>query len=177
MRGLRTEWHSAWLIVMYYDTGTNGHLVFNDISGWILLLRQGTALQVLESGMSINSRGSSQCLRVLKLSALCHMRLLYRWRSSFRYCFPVLKIFRPRYPVILNSFQLNPGSGGAGKFKGGDGVIREITFRKEQTVSLLCERRVFSPYGLAGNDVLYDFIFLQTNAHFLVTVPNINTST
>jgi len=35
-----------------------------------------------------------------------------------------------RYPVILRQFSIREGSGGRGKFKGGDGVIRELEFRK-----------------------------------------------
>jgi len=35
-------------------------------------------------------------------------------------------------------------------FSGGDGVVREIMFRKDLVLSVLSERRVFSPYGLNG---------------------------
>jgi len=55
-----------------------------------------------------------------------------------------------RYPTILNCFHLNPGTGGRGKFRGGDGVIREIIFRKDMLLTVLTERRIFCPYGLAG---------------------------
>lgn len=55
-----------------------------------------------------------------------------------------------RYPVILNSFGLRRGSGGGGARRGGDGVSREMTFRKNLTVSVLSERRAFRPWGLAG---------------------------
>ena len=39
------------------------------------------------------------------------------------------EILELRYPVILNKFSLRTGSGGAGVHRGGDGVIRETTFR------------------------------------------------
>lgn len=55
-----------------------------------------------------------------------------------------------RYPVIVQSFQLNHGSGGKGKFRGGDGVVRELLFRKDLTLSVLTERRVHQPYGMNG---------------------------
>ena len=45
---------------------------------------------------------------------------------------------------------MNPQSGGEGMFKGGDGVVREMLFRKKQTLSVLTERRVLQPYGLKG---------------------------
>uniref|UniRef100_A0A2C9JMB0 5-oxoprolinase n=1 Tax=Biomphalaria glabrata TaxID=6526 RepID=A0A2C9JMB0_BIOGL len=56
------------------------------------------------------------------------------------------------YPVIVQCFKLNPGSGGRGLYNGGDGVIRELLFRRPVTLSLLTERRVFSPYGLEGGN-------------------------
>lgn len=59
-------------------------------------------------------------------------------------------IFYYRYPVILQRFQLNPGTGGDGLFKGGDGVLREMMFRKPLILSVLTERRQFCPYGLEG---------------------------
>ncbi|CAK9794957.1 OPLAH [Anthophora quadrimaculata] len=60
------------------------------------------------------------------------------------------EILELRYPVILNKFSLRPGSGGAGAHPGGDGVIREMTFRASMMLSVLTERRVNSPPGLAG---------------------------
>ncbi|XP_071957987.1 5-oxoprolinase-like [Antedon mediterranea] len=60
------------------------------------------------------------------------------------------EIFERRYPVVLKNFQLNSGSGGDGKWIGGEGVIREVLFRKPLTLSILTERRSFQPYGMAG---------------------------
>lgn len=60
------------------------------------------------------------------------------------------EILERRYPVILNKFTLNPNTGGQGKFRGGDGVIRELVFRRPLTLSILTERRVFPPYGVEG---------------------------
>lgn len=55
-----------------------------------------------------------------------------------------------RYPVILRKFCLRTGSGGIGKYRGGDGVSRHLQFRRPLQLSLLTERRVFAPYGLHG---------------------------
>ena len=55
-----------------------------------------------------------------------------------------------RYPVVIKQFGLRPGTGGRGKYRGGDGVIRELLFRKALTLSVLTERRVHQPYGLKG---------------------------
>lgn len=55
-----------------------------------------------------------------------------------------------RYPVVLRAFSLRPGSGGSGYWSGGDGVIRQLEFRRPLTVSILSERRALAPFGLAG---------------------------
>ncbi|KAL3859675.1 hypothetical protein ACJMK2_009883 [Sinanodonta woodiana] len=60
------------------------------------------------------------------------------------------EILERRYPVVLKQFHLNPGTGGRGLHRGGDGVIREYLWRKSLTLSVLTERRVFHPYGLQG---------------------------
>ncbi|KAF2349830.1 Hydantoinase B/oxoprolinase [Trinorchestia longiramus] len=62
------------------------------------------------------------------------------------------EILETRYPVHLKTFTLNPNTGGNGKYRGGDGVVRELVFRSPLTLSLLTERRVFSPYGLSGGE-------------------------
>ncbi|MEM7181994.1 MAG: hydantoinase B/oxoprolinase family protein [Spirochaetota bacterium] len=60
------------------------------------------------------------------------------------------EVLEYRYPVLLHEFSLRRGSGGKGLFAGGDGLIREIEFLQSVTLSLLTERRVFSPIGLHG---------------------------
>ncbi|RYP02931.1 hypothetical protein DL764_005508 [Monosporascus ibericus] len=60
------------------------------------------------------------------------------------------EVFERRYPVVLRQFSLRAGSGGEGQHRGGDGVVRDIEFRIPVQVSILSERRVYRPYGLAG---------------------------
>lgn len=62
------------------------------------------------------------------------------------------EVFEKRYPVILREFSIRTGSGGSGKHRGGDGVVRDIEFRHPVQVSILSERRVLAPYGLNGGD-------------------------
>uniref|UniRef100_A0A670ZUS2 5-oxoprolinase, ATP-hydrolysing n=1 Tax=Pseudonaja textilis TaxID=8673 RepID=A0A670ZUS2_PSETE len=62
------------------------------------------------------------------------------------------EILEKRYPVVLRTFQLAPNTGGAGLFRGGDGVRRELQFREEMVLSVLSERRAFQPYGLQGGE-------------------------
>jgi len=54
------------------------------------------------------------------------------------------------YPLRVRRYSLRPGSGGAGKFKGGDGIIREIEVLTDCEVTLLADRRSRGPWGLAG---------------------------
>ncbi|HNB22952.1 MAG TPA: hydantoinase B/oxoprolinase family protein, partial [Candidatus Melainabacteria bacterium] len=60
------------------------------------------------------------------------------------------EVLELRYPVLLEHFAIREGSGGAGKNRGGDGVIRRIRFLQPMTVSILSQRRVAEPFGLHG---------------------------
>ena len=62
------------------------------------------------------------------------------------------EVYELRYPIILRQFSIRKGSGGSGRYRGGDGVIREIEFRIPLSVSMLSERRVIRPYGLGGGE-------------------------
>jgi 5-oxoprolinase (ATP-hydrolysing) len=55
-----------------------------------------------------------------------------------------------RYPVLVESFAIRRGSGGAGEHRGGDGVVRRIRFRAAMTAAILSGRRRVAPYGMAG---------------------------
>jgi N-methylhydantoinase B len=54
------------------------------------------------------------------------------------------------YPLRVRSYGYRTGSGGAGEFRGGDGIVREIEVLGDARVTLLADRRVFAPYGLQG---------------------------
>ncbi|MBC2593156.1 hydantoinase B/oxoprolinase family protein [Ruficoccus amylovorans] len=62
------------------------------------------------------------------------------------------ELFEWRYPVRLWRFGLRAGSGGAGQWPGGDGLVREIEFLEPLSVSLLTQRRTSGPEGLAGGN-------------------------
>jgi len=55
-------------------------------------------------------------------------------------------------PVMLNSYSIRNNSGGKGKYRGGDSVVREYKFLSEATVSMITERRKFAPYGIKGGE-------------------------
>ncbi len=54
------------------------------------------------------------------------------------------------YPLRVRRYSLRPGSGGAGKFRGGDGIVREIEVLADCEATLLADRRTRGPWGLAG---------------------------
>jgi len=54
------------------------------------------------------------------------------------------------YPLRVRTYSLRPSSGGAGKYHGGDGIVREIEVLADAEVTLLAERRTRGPYGLSG---------------------------
>jgi 5-oxoprolinase (ATP-hydrolysing) len=60
------------------------------------------------------------------------------------------EILELRYPVLLREFRIRPGSGGAGRHRGGDGVIRRIEFQQPMMASILSNHRRVAPFGLAG---------------------------
>ncbi|MGD0368083.1 MAG: hydantoinase B/oxoprolinase family protein [Acidobacteriaceae bacterium] len=56
------------------------------------------------------------------------------------------------YPFRVRRYAYRTGSGGAGRFRGGDGLIREIELLAPAQVTLLAERRKFRPWGLQGGE-------------------------
>jgi 5-oxoprolinase (ATP-hydrolysing) len=55
-----------------------------------------------------------------------------------------------RFPVRLDSYEIRPGSGGAGRWKGGNGGLRRIRFLEQMTASILSNSRRYGPFGMAG---------------------------
>jgi 5-oxoprolinase (ATP-hydrolysing) len=55
-----------------------------------------------------------------------------------------------RFPVLLREFAVRRDSGGAGRWRGGDGGVRRIEFTEPMTVSTLSGHRRAAPYGMAG---------------------------
>ena len=54
------------------------------------------------------------------------------------------------YPLRVTRYALRRGSGGVGRRRGGEGIVREIELLADATVTILSERRRHAPYGLAG---------------------------
>ena len=81
------------------------------------------------------------------------------------------------YPLRVTRYALRRGSGGAGRHRGGDGVVREVELLTDATVTLLTERRRHAPYGLHGGapgakgETLYFPAPEETLAEPLATLP------
>jgi 5-oxoprolinase (ATP-hydrolysing) len=60
------------------------------------------------------------------------------------------EVLELRYPVVLDCFEIRRGSGGEGRWHGGDGVVRKLRFREPMQVAILANHRTLPPFGLDG---------------------------
>ena len=60
------------------------------------------------------------------------------------------EVIEMRYPVRLERFAIRRGSGGDGKWRGGDGAVRKLRFLAPVVASLIASRRAVAPFGLQG---------------------------
>jgi N-methylhydantoinase B/oxoprolinase/acetone carboxylase alpha subunit len=58
--------------------------------------------------------------------------------------------FEREYPMRVRRYEVRRGSGGVGRHRGGDGIVREIEFLTAAEVTILSDRRARGPWGLAG---------------------------
>jgi 5-oxoprolinase (ATP-hydrolysing) len=57
-----------------------------------------------------------------------------------------------RFPVLLESFEIRPGSGGRGRRRGGHGAVRRVRFLEAMTAAILSGHRLVRPHGMAGGE-------------------------
>jgi 5-oxoprolinase (ATP-hydrolysing) len=62
------------------------------------------------------------------------------------------EVFEQNFPVIVESFAIREGSGGNGKWHGGDGTVRRIKFTEDVDAAILSNHRRVAPFGLAGGE-------------------------
>jgi 5-oxoprolinase (ATP-hydrolysing) len=62
------------------------------------------------------------------------------------------EIFEFRFPVRLESYAIRAGSGGSGRWQGGDGGVRRVRFLEPMTASILSNGRIQASFGMAGGE-------------------------
>lgn len=62
------------------------------------------------------------------------------------------EILEQRYPLLVKTFAIRRGSGGKGRWRGGDGVIRCLQFLEPMRAAIVSNRRIIPPYGMAGGE-------------------------
>ena len=60
------------------------------------------------------------------------------------------EVLETRFPVRVRAFSIRNGSGGDGRWRGGDGIVREIEFLQPMTVTVLSSHRRTAPFGVGG---------------------------
>jgi 5-oxoprolinase (ATP-hydrolysing) len=60
------------------------------------------------------------------------------------------EVLEQRYPIRIRRFAIRRGSGGSGRWRGGDGVVREVEFLEPVQAAILSNRRRVPPPGLEG---------------------------
>ncbi|MES2263457.1 MAG: hydantoinase B/oxoprolinase family protein [Pseudomonadota bacterium] len=60
------------------------------------------------------------------------------------------EILEFRFPVRLDSYEIRHGSGGAGRWRGGNGGVRKVRFLEPMTAAILSNNRIYAPFGMAG---------------------------
>jgi N-methylhydantoinase B len=91
--------------------------------------------ETIAGGMGASARGGG-------MSAV-HTHMTNSWNTP-------IEAFEHAYPVRVRQYRVRRGSGGAGKHRGGDGIVRELEFLCPADVTVLADRRERGPYGLAG---------------------------
>ncbi len=62
------------------------------------------------------------------------------------------EVLEARFPIIIRSFAIRANSGGGGKFRGGNGVVRRIEFRQPMQAAIVSNNRRVPPFGLCGGE-------------------------
>jgi N-methylhydantoinase B/oxoprolinase/acetone carboxylase alpha subunit len=115
------------------SSGTMNNLSFG---GWDTLRNRPFAYyETIAGGMGASSRGPG-------LSAI-HTHMTNSWNTP-------VEAFEHEYPVRVRAYRIRAGSGGAGQYSGGDGIVRELEFLEPAEVTILSDRRARGPYGLNG---------------------------
>ena len=117
------------------SSGTMNNLSFG---GWDSLRNRPFAYyETIAGGMGASAAGAGR--------SATHTHMTNSWNTP-------TEAFEHQYPVRVRAYRIRGGSGGAGLHRGGDGIVRELEFLEDTDVTLLSDRRVRGPWGLAGGE-------------------------
>ena len=103
--------------------------------GGISARRPFAYYETIAGGMGASARADG--------ASATHTHMTNSWNTP-------VEAFEHQYPLRIAAIGFVRGSGGAGKHRGGDGIVREFEFLTSADVTILSDRRVRGPYGLAG---------------------------
>jgi N-methylhydantoinase B/oxoprolinase/acetone carboxylase alpha subunit len=115
------------------SSGTMNNLSFGGYD--TLRHRPFAYYETIAGGMGASSRGPGR--------SATHTHMTNSWNTP-------VEAFEHEYPVRVRAYRIRAGSGGAGKYAGGDGIVRELQFLEDVDLTILSDRRTRGPYGLAG---------------------------
>ena len=117
------------------SSGTMNNLSFG---GWDSVRQRPFAYyETIAGGMGASACGPGR--------AATHTHMTNSWNTP-------VEAFEHQFPVRVRAYKIRKGSGGAGKYAGGDGIVRELEFLDDADVTILSDRRERGPWGLAGGD-------------------------
>lgn len=115
------------------SSGTMNNVSFG---GWDPFRRRPFAYyETIAGGMGAHSRGPGH--------DAVHTHMTNSWNTP-------IEALEHEYPLTVRAYRIRRGSGGEGKHRGGDGIVRSLEFLTGCEVTVLSERRETRPYGLFG---------------------------
>src|SRR5579883_717651 len=115
------------------SSGTMNNVTFG---GWDPMRRESFAYyETIAGGMGASA--------VSEGPSATHTHMTNSWNTP-------VEAFEHQYPLRIRAYRIRPRSGGKGKHRGGDGIIREFEFLTPAQVTILADRRKRGPYGLEG---------------------------
>ena len=117
------------------SSGTMNNLSFG---GWDTFRNRPFAYyETIAGGMGASAHGPGR--------SATHTHMTNSWNTP-------IEAFEHAYPLRVRAYKIRAGSGGAGKYSGGDGIVRELEFLEPAEATILSDRRKRGPYGLTGGE-------------------------
>jgi len=91
--------------------------------------------ETIAGGMGASTKGDGH--------SATHTHMTNSWNTP-------VEAFEHQFPVRVEAYRIRRGSGGAGRHRGGDGIVRELRFLTPAEVTILSDRRINGPWGLSG---------------------------